>query len=102
MPAFSGIIIGPGLGRDQLTSRYIYKIVTLKSPKQILVLDADILWFLMNENSKEAIQFIRKNSDTIVMSPNAIEFSRLWKYFIKTEFIVSSEDNEKNIENYFN
>lgn len=45
---------------------------------QIIVLDADGLWFLSHGNAEKMSQVVRQKSKDIILTPNQAEFERLW------------------------
>lgn len=69
------IVIGPGLGREPETFKVVTELIkTIKAKKIPLVIDADGL-FLITENH----ELIKDFSSPVVLTPNKIEFERLYK-----------------------
>jgi Predicted sugar kinase len=78
--ALHAVVIGPGFGRDDISSEYIEDLfINLK--EQIAVCDADFLWFMSEKNKESLIEKIKQRSKLTILTPNEVEFSRLWKYF---------------------
>jgi len=71
------IVIGPGLGRQEKTTSYLLKLlpeaIALKIP---IAIDADCLWFL---TEREEIRRIIFSYPLAVLTPNSMEFRRLYK-----------------------
>ena len=44
--ALDSLVIGPGMGRDFLTSMYISDIIKRTKKENLLILDADFFWYL--------------------------------------------------------
>lgn len=86
------ILIGPGLGRDvkvfETVSKLIRKCRELSKP---LVVDADGL-FLVGQNPD-----LIKNYPGLVLTPNAMEFTRLVKAILNKNVEPSSDVQDKNI-----
>ncbi|OAA73187.1 YjeF domain containing protein [Cordyceps fumosorosea ARSEF 2679] len=68
------LVIGPGLGRDPLMQDTVERVIRAAKDKKIpMVLDAD------------ALQLVQKDANLIkgyteaVLTPNVVEFDRLWK-----------------------
>lgn len=47
--ALDSFVIGPGLGRDKWIESYLGRVIATFSKKQIIVLDADALWYFLLE-----------------------------------------------------
>ena len=53
MPPLHGFLFGPGLGRDEWTTKAVCEMLSLVQQKQHVVVDADALWIfssIENEN----------------------------------------------------
>jgi NAD(P)H-hydrate repair Nnr-like enzyme with NAD(P)H-hydrate dehydratase domain len=48
-----------------------------------IVYDADMLWYLTLNKAGPLIKLMRENSIYTILTPNAIEFNRLWQVFIE-------------------
>ena len=74
MPNLHSIVIGPGLGRDQLMQDTVAEIITEARKLNIpLVLDADALWLIQTRPE------LVKGYKECVLTPNVVEFARLAK-----------------------
>lgn len=74
MPNLHSIVIGPGLGRDQLMQDTVAEIITEARKLNIpLVLDADALWLIQSRPE------LVKGYKECVLTPNVVEFARLAK-----------------------
>lgn len=74
MSNLHSIVIGPGLGRDQLMQDTVAEIITEARKANIpLVLDADALWLVQTRPE------LVKGYKECVLTPNVIEFARLAK-----------------------
>jgi ATP-dependent NAD(P)H-hydrate dehydratase len=83
------VCIGSGLGRDlKLLKNFEFLLKCLKN--KLVVGDADFLWFLMQDF--ENYNKLLKSCKNLVLTPNAIEFSRLYKFLFKKEFEFSKLD----------
>lgn len=83
LSVMQSIGIGPGLGRDLILLKNFGKI--LKCLKNKLVVgDADFFWFLMQDF--EGFNKYLKNCRKLVLTPNKVEFGRLFKFHFKKEF----------------
>jgi len=87
-PAIHSLIVGPGLGRDHLISKYLGELLS-KFQKKPVIFDADSFWYMtaekpeIEENSdKLLLDYIRKNFESCILTPNEAEFTRLWKKFL--------------------
>ncbi|KAL6767531.1 hypothetical protein ACKKBF_B35600 [Auxenochlorella protothecoides x Auxenochlorella symbiontica] len=73
LPKFDAVVVGPGLGRDDLVlrtaSRVLQEVVERGIP---LVVDADGLWMV---NSAPAL--VKGKHGAIVLTPNVVELGRL-------------------------
>ncbi|CAB4065828.1 CARKD [Lepeophtheirus salmonis] len=80
LPSFHGVILGPGLGRNQSMSARISLIIErVKALSIPLVIDADGLWHITNSPG------VIKGYKKAVLTPNAVEFSRLVKSVLKRD-----------------
>ena len=74
MQHLHAIVIGPGLGRDELMQLTVAAVIKSARAKSIpLVLDADALWLIQTQ--PELIQGYKE----CVLTPNVVEFGRLAK-----------------------
>lgn len=74
LPRIHTLIIGPGLGREESIFKLVEAIINIVKELGIpMVIDADGLFFI-NSN-----HHIIHNCTNVILTPNAIEFSRLYK-----------------------
>ncbi|ORY60213.1 H-hydrate dehydratase [Pseudomassariella vexata] len=74
LPRLHALVIGPGLGRDPLMQETCAKVlVAARERKMPVVLDADALAIVLK--SPELVMGWRE----VVLTPNVVEFGRLWK-----------------------
>lgn len=74
LPRIHALILGPGLGRDENVFKILGTIIELVKELGIpLVIDADGLFYINSHH-----QIIHKCTN-VILTPNAIEFSRLYK-----------------------
>ena len=90
-PIFSianSVVVGPGLGREKVSGDIVEAIVIsfhdkLKDQtdgkKVNLILDADALWFLKESEELRAKLKEIAMRQTVILTPNLIEFKRLWE-----------------------
>ncbi|XP_015785742.1 ATP-dependent (S)-NAD(P)H-hydrate dehydratase isoform X1 [Tetranychus urticae] len=72
MPRLHALIIGPGLGRDEALTQTVFSLITKAREFDLpLLLDADSLHFICKQPD------VIKNYKKAILTPNAIEFSRL-------------------------
>ena len=76
LESMHGLVIGPGLGRDQYLGGFLKGLLEGIGENKIIVIDADGLWALMNE--EELLKEVRKRKG-VFLTPNVGEFERLWK-----------------------
>lgn len=94
LPRFHAVVIGPGLGRNQsMLGRISIIIEKVKSHNIPLVIDADGLWHLIN--SPGLIQGYKK----AVLTPNAMEFSRLVHTVLKRGDVKPSSSPDPEMVN---
>jgi len=75
-------IVGPGMGRhdsSQIVFNSILDAILAGNVSAALVLDADALWFVKMMSKTKCG---RLGELTAVLTPNAIEFIRMWKAFL--------------------
>ncbi|KAL8963551.1 MAG: hypothetical protein Q9183_004998, partial [Haloplaca sp. 2 TL-2023] len=66
------LVIGPGLGRDDLMQATVAEVITAAKEHKIpLVLDADALWLIQKQPD------LVKGYKECVLTPNVVEFGRL-------------------------
>ena len=118
LPRFSAVIIGPGMGRNSNMFVYVRDIILQSLNNKIpLVLDGDALYLLsIPSNRNLLLQSQAKNdkknqeqkqndgdtndgekNDFVILTPNAMEFRRLWINNILNKDI--EKYNSKSIEN---
>jgi len=76
LPRLHVLVIGPGLGRDEVTLKQVAAIIKAarsRDPPVPMVLDADCLW-LIQENPD-----LIKGFKDCILTPNVVEFARLAK-----------------------
>jgi ATP-dependent NAD(P)H-hydrate dehydratase len=78
------IVIGPGLGRSTnsfiLLSRLLQELVKSASNQLNYVFDADALWYIATQPSiKECVTTLQTQSNSVILTPNLIEFKRIWE-----------------------
>ena len=76
LPRLHVLVIGPGLGRDEVTLKQVASVIKAarsRDPPVPMVLDADCLWLI-----QEQPDLIRGYQDCI-LTPNVVEFARLAK-----------------------
>ncbi|KAI5866995.1 H-hydrate dehydratase [Durotheca rogersii] len=74
LPRLHVLVIGPGLGRDPLMQETCAKVLTAARERRMpVVLDADALALVTN--TPELV----KGWHEVVLTPNVVEFGRLWK-----------------------
>lgn len=67
------LIIGPGLGRDPALEEQLEYLFAHSIPNKLVVLDGDGLWFLSQKPN-----LLQSSKFKIILTPNAMEFKRLW------------------------
>ena len=102
LPRMSGIVVGPGLGRDFNPELFQVLIDTLKN--QVIVGDADFFWMLtqyMNSHPgitfKEILDALTKNQNTLVLTPNHLELTRIFKYYLNQDLTLEDIDSIMNV-----
>ncbi|XP_066583365.1 ATP-dependent (S)-NAD(P)H-hydrate dehydratase isoform X2 [Prorops nasuta] len=85
------ILIGPGLGRDDKIFKTIAELIAIcREKKKPLVIDADGLFLLCQKPD------IIKGYPNVILTPNAMEFSRLAKAYLDKNIqpapVVKTED----------
>ena len=85
-PALHSLIIGPGLGRDPFLVDYLVPMLVSTAMAQgsfyiekLLVIDADGINLLTKHKS------LVNNYKNAVITPNTIEFNRLWETYMNTQ-----------------
>jgi len=93
LPRLHAVVLGPGLGRDQSMlgriSLIMHKAKALKIP---IVLDADGLWHLASNPA------MLQGYTQAVITPNAMEFSRLVKSVLKRDVAPSVSPDPRLVE----
>lgn len=76
LPRLHVLVIGPGLGRDEVTQRQVQGVVKAArdhDPPIPMVLDADALWLIQTDPD------LIKGYPECILTPNVVEFGRLAK-----------------------
>lgn len=88
LPRLHVLVVGPGLGRDPLMHETLARVLAAARERRIpVVMDADALALVTK--TPELVVGWRE----VVLTPNVVEFGRLWKGIIKSD--EQSEDKEK-------
>eukprot|EP01122_Echinamoeba_exundans_P012791 TRINITY_DN5448_c0_g1_i1.p1 TRINITY_DN5448_c0_g1~~TRINITY_DN5448_c0_g1_i1.p1 ORF type:complete len:328 (+),score=44.94 TRINITY_DN5448_c0_g1_i1:33-1016(+) len=91
--ALHALVVGPGLGRDRIVmssvSQLIIKARNLELP---IVVDGDGLWLISQEPE------LIKGYTRAILTPNAVEYSRLCARLLGTEVQPNSETQEAALE----
>ena len=85
-----GLVIGPGLGRADYLGGFLKGLIEGIGENKIVIIDADGLWALMNEEELYKEVTRRKG---VFLTPNVGEFERLWKKVMGAD----SERYEKKV-----
>lgn len=95
------IIIGPGLGRNENIMVSTSKIITQSLLYNIpIVLDGDGLWLISQIKYRDLLLTNNNNDNNknnIILTPNAMEFRRLWINYILKQDINSKLDKNNQI-----
>ncbi|XP_020021333.2 ATP-dependent (S)-NAD(P)H-hydrate dehydratase isoform X2 [Castor canadensis] len=87
LPRLHALVVGPGLGRDDLLLKNVKGILEASKARDIpIVIDADGLWLIAQEPA--LIQGYQK----AILTPNHMEFSRLWEAVVSSP-VDSSDDH---------
>jgi ATP-dependent NAD(P)H-hydrate dehydratase len=76
LPRLHVLVIGPGLGRDEVTLKQVASIIKAarsREPAVPMVLDADCLWLIQEQPD------LIKGYKECILTPNVVEFARLAK-----------------------
>ena len=76
LPRLHVLVIGPGLGRDEVTQKQVKAVIQAArkhDPPVPMVLDADALWLVQTDPD------IIKGYKDCILTPNVVEFGRLAK-----------------------
>ncbi|KAG8137556.1 hypothetical protein E2320_004785 [Naja naja] len=78
LPRLHSVVIGPGLGRDDLLLEHAKGIIEKSKIKGIpIVIDADGLWLIAQQPS------LIQGYPRAILTPNAMEFSRLYEAMLR-------------------
>ena len=81
------LVIGPGLGRCPIVCEATARIISYAVSKQLpLVLDADALWMLAQDQYRSLLEGYKR----VVLTPNVVEYKRL---------MSKADDNHDSCEN---
>jgi len=86
----NAVAIGSGLGRDNGVAACIEKLFSSLGDI-VTVCDGDFFWFLSEKNKEGLSEKIKERSRYTVLTPNKVEFKRLWD-FLKQKAERTSED----------
>eukprot|EP00953_Heterococcus_sp_UTEX-ZZ885_P023803 13068-Heterococcus_DN1.PRE.4 len=89
------LVIGPGLGRDEMVAKALDIIMQHATQKKLpVVIDADGLYHVSQDMS------LVTNNTLVTLTPNVIEFTRLWKAAgFDDEELYSTSSNDSNNSN---
>jgi len=91
--AIHSLIIGPGLGRDDIIAACLPELITRLKLDQISVFDADFFWYLTGHEIGEKLKAaIVNRAQMCIITPNITEFGRLWKHYLKDEKLSELKD----------
>lgn len=97
-----GFVIGPGLGRDYDESQMDAIINNIKG--KFIVGDADFFWMLtqyLKANPdlklKDVFDKQTESQNTLILTPNHLELTRIYKYMLNSELSQEDIDNQMNI-----
>ncbi|XP_034376707.1 ATP-dependent (S)-NAD(P)H-hydrate dehydratase isoform X5 [Arvicanthis niloticus] len=86
LPRLHALVVGPGLGRDDILLNNVRGILESTKARDIpVVIDADGLWLIAQQPA------LIHGYQKAVLTPNHVEFSRLW------EAVLSSPMDTKNL-----
>ncbi|XP_028622180.1 ATP-dependent (S)-NAD(P)H-hydrate dehydratase isoform X3 [Grammomys surdaster] len=86
LPRLHALVVGPGLGRDDLLLNNVRGILESTKARDIpVVIDADGLWLIAQQPA------LIHGYQKAVLTPNHVEFSRLW------EAVLSSPMDTRNL-----
>lgn len=89
LPRLHGLVVGPGLGRDDLLLRTAKEVIERSKARDIpIVIDADGLWLVSQQPS--VIQGYQKG----ILTPNFMEFTRLYESLHNEP--MDSTDHQRN------
>jgi len=97
----SGVVIGPGLGRDESTFKALVQAIKGLHNK-VIVYDADSIWMLCNYTGLEykgVVPFISQSQNQgnkIIITPNHIEATRLLSTLSSSEILPKDLDEVVN------
>ncbi|KAK9401769.1 ATP-dependent S-NADPH-hydrate dehydratase [Crotalus adamanteus] len=78
LPRLHSVVIGPGLGRDDILLEHAKGIIEKSKVKGIpIVIDADGLWLIAQQPS------LIQGYPRAILTPNAMEFSRLYEAMLR-------------------
>jgi ATP-dependent NAD(P)H-hydrate dehydratase len=93
LSALHALIIGPGLGRDRTVLSSVSRIISSARNLQLpLVVDGDGLWLITQDPE------LVKGYSRAILTPNAIEYSRLCAKMLGMEVKPNSETQEEAVE----
>ena len=83
-PRLSSLVVGPGLGRERRALDTVARLVEALRPHELpMVFDADSLWLLAQQPD------LVRGYHSAVLTPNAVEFCRLYKAVLQEELSAS-------------
>ncbi|XP_022253892.1 ATP-dependent (S)-NAD(P)H-hydrate dehydratase-like [Limulus polyphemus] len=94
LPRFHALVIGPGLGREENTFIVMHKVVEKAKELQMpIVFDADSLIYI--NSHQELVQGYKK----AILTPNIVEFSRLYKaaFSLEPDIFVDLNQQVKDL-----
>jgi len=92
MPNLHAVVIGPGLGREEIVFRNLSAIISLIKQLNIpLVIDADGLFYLNGNHT------VIHNYQNVILTPNVVEFNRLFKSVVGVSIDPSEPPRAENV-----
>ncbi|KAL1773154.1 ATP-dependent (S)-NAD(P)H-hydrate dehydratase isoform X1 [Sigmodon hispidus] len=90
LPRLHALVVGPGLGRDDLLLKNVRGILEATKARDIpVVIDADGLWLIAQQPA------LIHGYQKAILTPNRMEFSRLWEAVLSSP--VDTKDHSGSI-----
>ena len=90
------VVFGPGLGRDPLVGEYLEDLLSKIHETSTVVFDGDMLWYLSDSPVRARIsKELKSLASRTTLTPNKVEFDRLWKSVLPDKKRVGDAEKEK-------